>query len=130
MDRSLISVGIGASSAFVLQNALTAPVPSTWGMMLLGFAGLGWAGYRQRHKLAALRASEDVSNGTAAESPRRPSALSHRHWRPIVSAWRRPSLRVHAGSQGRLDWRVPWVRIAISQAAFKARPRSAPRASA
>jgi len=28
------------------------PEPSTWAMMLLGFAGLGFAGYRQRRKLA------------------------------------------------------------------------------
>jgi hypothetical protein len=28
------------------------PEPSTWAMMLLGFAGLGYAGYRRRHKLA------------------------------------------------------------------------------
>ena len=29
------------------------PEPSTWAMMLLGFAGLGFAGYRQRRKLAS-----------------------------------------------------------------------------
>jgi PEP-CTERM motif len=28
------------------------PEPSTWAMMLLGFAGLGYAGYRQRQKFA------------------------------------------------------------------------------
>jgi hypothetical protein len=28
------------------------PEPSTWAMMLIGFAGLGFAGYRQRRKLA------------------------------------------------------------------------------
>jgi hypothetical protein len=28
------------------------PEPSTWAMMLLGFAGLGFAGYRRRQKLA------------------------------------------------------------------------------
>jgi hypothetical protein len=27
------------------------PEPSTWAMMLIGFAGLGFAGYRQRQKL-------------------------------------------------------------------------------
>ena len=27
------------------------PEPSTWAMMLLGFAGLGYAGYRRRQKL-------------------------------------------------------------------------------
>ena len=28
---------------------------STWAMMLLGFAGLGFAGYRASRKMAALR---------------------------------------------------------------------------
>ena len=30
----------------------TAPEPSTWAMMLAGFAGLGFAGYRARRTLA------------------------------------------------------------------------------
>jgi PEP-CTERM motif-containing protein len=33
-----------------------APEPSTWAMMMLGFAGLGFAGYRRSHKVAAARA--------------------------------------------------------------------------
>ena len=32
------------------------PEPSTWAMMLLGFAGLGFAGYRASRKTAALAA--------------------------------------------------------------------------
>ena len=36
----------------VLWSPATVPEPSTWAMMLLGFAGLGFAGYR-RAKLAA-----------------------------------------------------------------------------
>jgi PEP-CTERM motif len=31
---------------------MTAPEPSTWAMMMLGFAGLGFAGYRKSHKAA------------------------------------------------------------------------------
>jgi phospholipase/lecithinase/hemolysin len=31
-----------------LAYALVAPEPSTWAMMLLGFAGLGFAGWRAR----------------------------------------------------------------------------------
>jgi PEP-CTERM motif len=34
----------------------TVPEPSTWAMMLLGFAGLGFAGYRKSRKAAALAA--------------------------------------------------------------------------
>ena len=33
-----------------------APEPSTWAMMLLGFAGLGFAGYRKTRTWAGLRA--------------------------------------------------------------------------
>ncbi len=36
--------------------ANSVPEPSTWAMMLLGFAGLGFAGYRARRKGAALPA--------------------------------------------------------------------------
>jgi hypothetical protein len=36
--------------------SLTAPEPSTWAMMLLGFAGLGFAGYRTSRKTAAITA--------------------------------------------------------------------------
>jgi PEP-CTERM motif len=49
--RSLTSIGIGASSAFVFQN--DTPEPSTWAMMLVGFAGLGFAGYRKSRRIAA-----------------------------------------------------------------------------
>ena len=34
----------------------TVPEPSTWAMMLIGFAGLGYAGYRTSRKSAALAA--------------------------------------------------------------------------
>ena len=34
----------------------SAPEPSTWAMMLIGFAGLGFAGYRARKATAALAA--------------------------------------------------------------------------
>jgi hypothetical protein len=37
------------NAAFSLNGALV-PEPSTWAMMLLGFAGLGFAGYRQARK--------------------------------------------------------------------------------
>jgi hypothetical protein len=42
------------NAAFSLSGSV-APEPSTWAMMLLGFAGLGFAGYRQARK--ARRAS-------------------------------------------------------------------------
>jgi hypothetical protein len=40
----------------VTTNGMTpVPEPSTWALMLLGFAGLGFAGWRRkRHKLAGL----------------------------------------------------------------------------
>jgi PEP-CTERM motif len=36
--------------------SLTAPEPSTWAMMILGFAGLGFAGYRKARKAAVIAA--------------------------------------------------------------------------
>ena len=36
--------------------SLNAPEPSTWAMMILGFAGLGFAGYRKSRKASAVAA--------------------------------------------------------------------------
>lgn len=46
------------TSAYVFGTGLTltVPEPSTWAMMLFGFAGLGFAGYRKSHKSAAIAA--------------------------------------------------------------------------
>ena len=43
------------TSAYDFGTGLTLTVPesSTWAMMLLGFAGLGFAGYRRSRKAAA-----------------------------------------------------------------------------
>jgi PEP-CTERM motif len=38
--------------ASLTLTQVAVPEPSTWAMMLLGFAGLGFAGYRQRQKLS------------------------------------------------------------------------------
>jgi PEP-CTERM motif len=43
----------GSGTVTITETSVTStPEPSTWAMMLLGFAGLGFAGYRQRDKLA------------------------------------------------------------------------------
>ena len=42
--------------ALVDPPALNAPEPSTWAMILIGFTGLGVAGYRASRKTAALAA--------------------------------------------------------------------------
>ena len=42
--------GSGANQNFTL--VIGTPEPSTWAMMLLGFVGLGYAGYHRRQKLA------------------------------------------------------------------------------
>jgi PEP-CTERM motif len=51
------TVGTG-DEAFVVVTAATpaVPEPSTWAMMLIGFAGLGYAGHRASRKSAALAA--------------------------------------------------------------------------
>jgi hypothetical protein len=45
----------GAPGSLVVDLPLTSsvPEPSTWAMMLLGFAGLGFVGYRRTKKVAA-----------------------------------------------------------------------------
>jgi PEP-CTERM motif len=43
---------LGLDDVSVTAETGTVPEPSTWAMMLLGFAGLGLVGYRQRQKLA------------------------------------------------------------------------------
>jgi hypothetical protein len=53
---SIIGVGgDGQSEQLYVRSASGAvPEPSTWVMMLIGFAGLGFAGYRARKQTAAL----------------------------------------------------------------------------
>ncbi len=50
--------GTGANQNFTIDIGVTpaVPEPSTWAMMLIGFAGLGYAGYRTSRKSAALAA--------------------------------------------------------------------------
>ena len=45
MDLSLppLATGVGP----ILVEAVAVPEPATWAMMLLGFAGLGFAGHRR-----------------------------------------------------------------------------------
>jgi hypothetical protein len=50
----------GTATSLIISSvkpAKTAAVPelSTWAMMLLGFTGLGYAGYRQRQRLAGFK---------------------------------------------------------------------------
>jgi PEP-CTERM motif len=44
------------NNAFITASVQTAaiPEPSTWAMMLLGFAGLGYAGFRRTRKSPRL----------------------------------------------------------------------------
>jgi hypothetical protein len=42
-----------AGSTFTFTNVTAVPEPSTWAMMLIGFAGLGFAGYRRARELRA-----------------------------------------------------------------------------
>jgi hypothetical protein len=45
----------GLSTSFTLVRGAV-PKPSTWAMMLLGFAGLGYAGYRKAKQTAVASA--------------------------------------------------------------------------
>jgi hypothetical protein len=52
IDPTLVN---GWTQALEFQPQTSAvPEPSTWAMMLLGFAGLGFAGYRQKRKAEAV----------------------------------------------------------------------------
>jgi hypothetical protein len=49
--------GRGANENFTLDIAAGGvPEPSTWAMVLLGFVGLGYAGYRKAGQAAPARA--------------------------------------------------------------------------
>jgi hypothetical protein len=47
-------IGGGGGGSFVWEQSI--PEPSTWAMMLLGFAGLGFAGYRTSRRVASIAA--------------------------------------------------------------------------
>jgi hypothetical protein len=46
---------LGSSFTFTLVSGAI-PEPSTWAMILLGFAGIGFAGYRKAKQAAVARA--------------------------------------------------------------------------
>jgi PEP-CTERM motif len=48
----------GGVSSFTQQGSINSvPEPSTWAMMILGFAGVGFMAYRRRNQSASLRAA-------------------------------------------------------------------------
>jgi PEP-CTERM motif len=50
-EISLLSTsGIKEAKHFEVSGVAAIPEPSTWAMMLLGFAGLGFAAYRKAHR--------------------------------------------------------------------------------
>ena len=49
VGTDIVGAGRRFNAAFSL-NGVMIPEPSTWAMMLLGFAGLGFAGYRRARK--------------------------------------------------------------------------------
>ena len=54
-----MNIGTGADATVVISSSgppSTVPEPSTWAMMLVGFAGLAFAGYRASRKRTALSA--------------------------------------------------------------------------
>jgi hypothetical protein len=59
-------------TALTFESRGRSPEPSTWPMMLLGFAGPGFAGYRRRKELTALRASDRAvsKQTTSSRSPK------------------------------------------------------------
>jgi hypothetical protein len=63
VPQSFTSPGYFVGDNFSLQVAqLTAdvPEPSTWAMMLLGFAGVGFMAYRRKSKPALMAARSEI----------------------------------------------------------------------
>jgi hypothetical protein len=60
-DRAKLTFSNNMSENVLLTNfdvAVSAvPKPSTWAMMILGFAGVGFMAYRHRNQTATLRAA-------------------------------------------------------------------------
>jgi hypothetical protein len=55
LDSSVVYLTTtGGGGAFLVGVAV--PEPTTWAMMLIGFAGLGYAGYRQAKRVSRARA--------------------------------------------------------------------------
>jgi hypothetical protein len=54
-DPSFVANGTGADLRFTLVGSAV-PEPSTWAMMLVGFTGLGFAGYRNVRRKIAIAA--------------------------------------------------------------------------
>ena len=52
--------GFSANGAVGLSESTAVPEPSTWALMALGFAGLGFVGYRKAQKKAAVAAQFEV----------------------------------------------------------------------
>jgi len=51
---SAAAIAAGFTATFQSDLDAAVPEPTTWAMMLLGFAGLGYAGYRRARQTRAL----------------------------------------------------------------------------
>jgi hypothetical protein len=65
-SSAVAATPIATGFDFPLSQSSTVPEPSTWAMMLVGFAGLAFAGYRARMGLAGVENGRDRRNGEAA----------------------------------------------------------------
>jgi PEP-CTERM motif len=54
LDYSGHGLGAANGTAFLAENNNVVPEPSTWAMMIVGFAGLGFFGYRASRKNAVI----------------------------------------------------------------------------
>jgi PEP-CTERM motif len=63
------------------QSSTVVPEPSTWTMMLLGFAGLGYAGYRPSRKDAADPVERACQDFTRLDARQRARLIRRVEWR-------------------------------------------------
>ena len=102
-DISTLLAASGLSAGFDTDNS-TVPEPSTWAMMLIGFAGLGFAGYRRTRKGHAkgnrVAGGRGLGGrpGACGTGRRQPSILGSRIKSHSNSALRRERFRTSAAT--------------------------------
>ena len=105
--RSRHCGGTVLNMAFSISGVDAVPEPSTWAMLLLGFAGLGFVAHRRKLRPALMAASMRTSaNGSVAgelgfeprqtesESDEVPDITVHTRTRPTVIACKPPKLLI------------------------------------
>jgi threonine/homoserine/homoserine lactone efflux protein len=74
VNAALIT-GLNGPVGIAIGGTPTVPEPSTWAMMLLGFAGLGYAGYRRARAARRLKSAKKAPRERGARRRGREARL-------------------------------------------------------